>query len=162
MKVCPKCKIEKDEYMFGVCRSRRDGLQPYCKQCNIEYQNKRQADDPESFKEYQRRYYRENRDSRLRYIKGRIDERAEFLRGVKESNGCKQCGITDHRVLHFHHRDPSQKSFNIASGSSRSLSKLQQEIEKCDILCANCHAILHYKQERDGTLKVNRGAPRTF
>jgi len=116
---------------------------------------------PEEYREKNKQYYRKNRDSRLMHLKEKASERAEFINSVKESRGCKKCGITDYRVLHFHHRDPSQKSFNIGSGATRSLSNIKKEIEKCYILCANCHAILHHEEEQNGVI-VKRGRPRTF
>jgi len=97
----------------------------------------------------------------LEKMRVRRNKSLEFIKDIKETSGCKHCGITDYRVLHFHHRDPSQKSFNIGSGTTRSLSKVKKEIEKCDILCANCHAILHHEEEQNGVI-VKRGRPRTF
>lgn len=59
----------------------------------------------------------------------------------KQERGCAQCPEKDPRCLDFHHRDPSTKSFNISSGLSNKLSleTLMKEIEKCDLLCRNCH-----------------------
>lgn len=54
------------------------------------------------------------------------------------------CGITDPRVLDFHHKKGEDKLFTIASfRRAVSFSKVQVEIEKCEIVCANCHRILH-------------------
>ena len=59
--------------------------------------------------------------------------------------GCKYCGEMEPVCLDFHHRDPSMKSFTIGkhTGSKYDLSKLREEIAKCDILCRNCHAKVH-------------------
>jgi hypothetical protein len=45
-------------------------------------------------------------------------------------------------LLHFHHRDPKQKEFNVGEWirNGVSLERLKAEIAKCDALCANCHA----------------------
>ena len=53
---------------------------------------------------------------------------------------CVDCGIADIRVLHFDHRDRSQKAGPIGHfyGSRK---KLLAEIAKCDVRCANCHMI---------------------
>jgi ribosomal protein L30E len=49
--------------------------------------------------------------------------------------------------LQFHHIDPSQKDFNIGGrGSTRAWETIKAEIEKCILLCANCHAEEHYKE----------------
>jgi len=49
-------------------------------------------------------------------------------------------------VMDFDHRDPTKKSFSIAAGHALLMSraKLIAEIEKCDIVCANCHALRTY------------------
>jgi transposase-like protein len=62
---------------------------------------------------------------------------------LDEAGGaCLICGY-DRCVaaLHFHHLDPSQKSFTLAlGGNTRSLDKVRAEASKCVVLCANCHA----------------------
>ena len=46
------------------------------------------------------------------------------------------------RALQFHHRDPSQKDFQI-SGTSKAFETLKKEVDKCDLVCSNCHAEIH-------------------
>ena len=55
---------------------------------------------------------------------------------------CVICGYERHiGALHFHHLDPEQKSFSIAhAGITRSLERALEEVHKCVLLCANCHA----------------------
>lgn len=67
---------------------------------------------------------------------------------IKEEQGCIRCKIKDPRVLEFHHLDTSKKEFNIADYyySHFSFEKLNQEIAKCVIICANCHRILHAEE----------------
>lgn len=63
---------------------------------------------------------------------------------------CKKCGEKHFAALSFHHRDPSQKSHDV----SRLIQKvvnwevIKEEIDKCDLLCENCHRKLHFDQER--------------
>jgi hypothetical protein len=62
---------------------------------------------------------------------------------VQEAGGgCAICGYNRHpAALHFHHRDPSKKSFGLSrSGITRAIDKLRAEAEKCVLLCSNCHA----------------------
>ena len=57
---------------------------------------------------------------------------------------CLDCGNSDPRVLEFDHKPSETKSFDIAravSGSTRSWGKIKKEIEKCDVVCSNCHKI---------------------
>ena len=62
---------------------------------------------------------------------------------------CIVCGYNKTpRALHFHHLDPSQKDFGI-SGSTKSFEKLKPELDKCVLLCANCHSEVH-----DGLINI--------
>ena len=68
------------------------------------------------------------------------------LKAVQHLGGkCFRCGYSKYtEVLEFHHRDPSQKKFNISlKGHCRSWERVKEEIEKCDLLCVNCHRELH-------------------
>jgi hypothetical protein len=64
---------------------------------------------------------------------------------VEEFGGCCQrCGYqSDPRALVFHHIDPSTKSFTIAQRLSASLKTLRKEVQKCVLLCPNCHTEHH-------------------
>ena len=67
-----------------------------------------------------------------------------WLNEYKQQKGCHRCGITDPRVLDFHHEKGEDKLFTI-SGARRAIGsdRLKKEIEKCVVVCANCHRILH-------------------
>ena len=68
-------------------------------------------------------------------------------RAVEYKGGkCQKCGYDKCiEALEFHHRDPSQKEFTISGSYNISWNKIQQELDKCDILCANCHREEHSK-----------------
>ena len=70
------------------------------------------------------------------------------LKLIKLKGGCcEMCGYKNNlAVLTFHHRDPSQKLFNIQSRniSNYDFSKVLTEAKKCDLLCHNCHHETHY------------------
>jgi hypothetical protein len=60
---------------------------------------------------------------------------------VEEAGGC--CAICGYNRciinLGFHHVDPSQKSFALSSHTTKAHATYRQEIEKCVLVCANCH-----------------------
>ena len=60
---------------------------------------------------------------------------------VAEAGGCcAVCGYDRCMVnLHFHHVDPSTKSFALSVATGKALSKLREEAKKCVLVCANCH-----------------------
>lgn len=69
-----------------------------------------------------------------------IKKRAIEYKGGK----CQLCGYDKcDRALGFHHRDRKEKSFNISGGFSRSWDNIRKELDKCDLLCANCHCEVH-------------------
>lgn len=59
----------------------------------------------------------------------------------KVQQGCMDCGYAAHPdALQFDHVR-GEKLFNVAQGAHRSQKLLEAEIAKCDIVCANCHAV---------------------
>ena len=60
-----------------------------------------------------------------------------------KSNGCIVCGEKDPACLDFHHLH--DKSFNIGNKCrDRSVDSIKNEVDKCVVLCANCHRKLHH------------------
>ncbi len=56
---------------------------------------------------------------------------------------CEKCGYNKSiTALQFHHRDPKEKDFGIG-GKSYSIDRLKKEVDKCILVCANCHAEIH-------------------
>lgn len=64
------------------------------------------------------------------------------LAKVKLESGCMNCGYDEHpSALEFHHRNPKEKKFTVSKKLSKSMSDSETiaEIEKCVVLCSNCH-----------------------
>lgn len=75
-----------------------------------------------------------------------IDKHRAFkLKALEyKGNKCQICGYNKCiRSLTFHHIDPNEKEFGIARDTSRNWSKIQKELDKCMLLCQNCHGELH-------------------
>ena len=49
-------------------------------------------------------------------------------------------------TLHFHHVDPTTKSFGLTAGKGRSLAAYREEAKKCVLVCANCHGEIECEQ----------------
>ena len=57
---------------------------------------------------------------------------------------CSKCGYNKCvDALEFHHLNPSQKDFGIGSGSTKSWEKIKKELDKCILVCSNCHKEIH-------------------
>lgn len=78
--------------------------------------------------------------------------RKAFLDAYKADKGCDVCGESDPRCLDFHHDDPKEKSFLVSQeykkNSCRNWQLVLDEIEKCTVLCANCHRKRHDEELR--------------
>lgn len=66
------------------------------------------------------------------------------IKGIEYKGGeCISCGYKNSiYALHFHHLDPNKKEFSI-TGKSISWERIKSELDKCVLLCANCHAEVH-------------------
>lgn len=73
---------------------------------------------------------------------------------------CVDCGERDPVVLEFDHRDPKEKSFEIANGVRHGVgvSTMLAEIAKCDVRCANCHRRRTAKQWEDDEFGLSSAA----
>jgi 5-methylcytosine-specific restriction endonuclease McrA len=96
---------------------------------------------------------RQSKEARVRRRKRLLD----FCEQVKVERGCFLCGSkTD---LTFHHIDPATKSAEVKKmvRNGRTFAKTIEEINKCVVLCNDCHVELH-KQGIDGELsKIVKG-----
>ena len=129
IKTCCVCKEEKPVTDFRRDRSRLDGYQSSCKVCARSFQSKR----------YQEKYAvsRRDRDAALRA------ENGEKIRIIKQQRGCICCGESDVVCLDFHHTTSDDKEFGISSNTHRTWKYIEAEIDKCVVICANCHRKLH-------------------
>ena len=61
-----------------------------------------------------------------------------------------RCKISDVRVLDFHHVNGQNKSFTLGYfRRSVGFDRIEQEVKKCEVLCANCHRIFHDEKRRE-------------
>lgn len=85
---------------------------------------------------------------RREYIKAAVDKRRKKIKAMAvalKGGKCNICGY-DRCVaaLEFHHIDRKTKEFGIAlSGLTRSWEKTKRELEKCILICSNCHKEIH-------------------
>jgi hypothetical protein len=129
MKLCSQCNISKPLSEYHT-KDKSGVKKAYCKECA---------------KNYRKNYYQANRDKAIQYaIKSNKEKKkklATFVFEYLKTHPCVDCGETDPVVLEFDHRDTETKKANVSElvmGKS-SLTKLQEEINKCDIRCSNCH-----------------------
>jgi hypothetical protein len=66
-----------------------------------------------------------------------------WLDDYKQTRGCANCDESDPRSLVFHHTGEKRQSVSQLVSDGRQREEIEREIEKCDVLCANCHRIVH-------------------
>lgn len=68
-----------------------------------------------------------------------------WMAELKSQMCCTFCSETHPATLEFHHLDPSAKETTIANAvmNGWSVKRVQAEMAKCIVLCANCHRKLH-------------------
>ena len=120
LKKCSKCELHKDTSQFNKDASKPDGLYSSCKACVNLARRKTYGRDSQRWKERKRK----NQDYVYDYLSDRC---------------CEECGESDIIVLQFDHIEPENKVATVSDLASGSFERLIDEIDKCRILCANCH-----------------------
>lgn len=74
---------------------------------------------------------------------GRLRKKKELVE--RFGGECSECGFADClRALSFHHKDPYEKEFGLSSDNlMKAWDTVVAEAQKCELLCANCHAQHH-------------------
>jgi 5-methylcytosine-specific restriction endonuclease McrA len=93
---------------------------------------------------------------RAEYIKKAVVKRRKKLKEMAIEYGggsCQVCGYKKcSRALAFHHKKPDGKDFGLsARGLTRSWEKTKIELDKCILVCSNCHMEIH-----EGLIKLPR------
>ena len=129
MRTCTQCKRELSDDSFAWRSKAKGRRQSWCRDCHREhYQKDRVA---------RRDHYLE---SRARSKAERIAETNEYLRGYLSEHPCVDCGEDDLLVLEFDHCRGEKKG-DVSNLRLRgcSVARVKQEIELCEVVCANCH-----------------------
>lgn len=115
----------------------------------------------EILRQNSRNYYNKNKESRKvahqewlqknkEYMrtKQREDKRLRKIRAVEYLGGrCNKCGKDWHpAIFEFHHVDPTTKERDPSKMLQLSWERLTAELDKCVLLCANCHRLTHHEE----------------
>ena len=94
-------------------------------------------------KEYSKKIGREKQNEDMRRFMAKKRQQLVELKNVP----CFDCGLKFHpAAMDFDHREGEIKSFNLGRLSNWNKKTLMIEVEKCDIVCANCHRIRTYNR----------------
>lgn len=151
-KICKKCQQEKNVDEFPkrqICRSCYNE-QRKVKNLSQQQIDKQRAMNNKSYNSHKQQrikqafeYNQSHKQEHQLQQKKTRKKQQESWKEWKDTLKCEQCGENHPQCLEFHHVDPSQKDFMI-SKIRFSSQKLKKELEKCIVLCSNCHRKLHY------------------
>jgi hypothetical protein len=129
-KLCPTCKVTKPISDFNKRARSPDGYDYRCKLCQ---------------RETNKRWCSRNMQAKVDQQRQRRQDLAAKVRDYKTQSGCILCREDDGACLDLHHRDPDQKEIDPAgmSVAGWSWERMMTEIDKCVVLCANCHRKVH-------------------
>lgn len=118
MKKCKKCLEMKQIFEFPKDKSLKEGVKNYCKRCDAKRKREKSLYTKEKIKEY---------------LGGELI--------------CASCGYTYPTLtpFNFHHINPKEKEGIIAHMLDYRWEKIEEELNKCILLCANCHLIEHHE-----------------
>ena len=129
MKRCNSCGKERDEEEFNWRYKTLGMRHPTCRECQ---------------KPFRKNWY--EGDAKGRHLQN-VKERKQAVREVAReyvyqylsTHPCISCGESNPVVLEFHHRSGKDKAVSELVAGGYSIATIQAEIDKCDVLCANCH-----------------------
>lgn len=99
-----------------------------------------------------RTHYETNKQKYIDAAQARRERNRAHVRAIKEAGSCVDCGIADWRVLDFDHLPGFEKVAevcNLARDGS-SIARIDAEIAKCELRCANCHRIITAERRDSG------------
>ena len=156
---------------------RKDAIREYKRKWAARWR----SENREKHNEYVRLWSEKNREtlraqSKVRYHADVNKSREEarnwqqkkyrFVADIKLASGCVDCGFNAHaEALTFDHLPQYEKKFNIGPAiRSKNKEELLAEINKCEVRCANCHAVKtaerrkEKKPRHDGIMAIEKGA----
>lgn len=152
LKRCTKC--HKVHAISSYAAKQNNKRASWCKKCYAAYAIARRKNNPELFKQQRKESYYKNKEVELnrnklwrqnnkervkKVIRNRRIKKKKQVQAYLMNKSCMDCGERDSRLLEFDHRHGT-KHKEISDMLSCSWEKILTEINKCDVVCGNCHA----------------------
>jgi hypothetical protein len=130
--ICCRCKNEKEEEEFTFKNKKKNIRNKTCKFCFKEIRKK-------WYEKYKKRIIAKNIANKQRNIK--------WFNEYRKNLKCVKCDENHPACLEFHHIDPKKKEYSVSMliYGTYSIKTILNEINKCEVLCSNCHNKEHFK-----------------
>lgn len=105
--------------------------------------------NPEKRRECRRRWYSNNKESEKSHVKRRKKDIKLWFQEHKRNLKCIICNENHPATIDFHHNQGEKEhgiSKMVAEGYS--IERIKKEINKCEVLCSNCHRKKHFKNNK--------------
>ena len=123
-KLCSKCNQTKELTEFNKRKASPDGYQPLCRICQNNRDNAKYAQNPKDT---------------IDAVRERTLINKRLLDLIKMEAGCKDCGLKGEPGYIYDFDHLRDKNFIISRMVSHSWASILKEVEKCEIVCGNCH-----------------------
>lgn len=158
VKTCTKCNVTKLISEFHKDSRLKSGRAARCKSCTCQYKKEYYASsrgkatvkayverNKEKISAYNKQYLRKYRDAQFKNKR-----KLEFC--LYKGGRCVECGFIASEdttaAFDFHHINPDEKEYTPSDMLMLKKKKVFEELDKCILLCSNCHRILHHRQYR--------------
>ena len=127
-RICSQCQEPKDIEDFPLRNQFTQRRQSYCNECRSKMG---------------KNWYENNKDYQKANAKKHMTEyretAKEYVFNYLLTHPCVECGESNPVVLEFHHLSGKDKAIAELTHAGVSIAKIQEELAKCQVLCANCH-----------------------
>jgi hypothetical protein len=132
MRICNVCKEEKEDDNFLFRNKEKGTKHSACSLC---------------YKDIRKRSYEKNKKYYIDKSKRYEKDIRDWYHEIKSSLKCQECGFSHPAALDFHHIGKKESEVsNIIKSCNK--DRILEEIEKCIVLCSNCHRIHHFNERR--------------
>ena len=142
-----RCALCGDNRPLDAFHRMGNGRQRYCKPCR---------------REWDAAYWQRRRDFRISQQRDRRRELREWVSGIKSSTPCSDCDRFFHFAAMTYDHLPGQEKrgdiSNLIAGGYKSV--LVTEMAKCEVVCANCHAIRTFRRREEARARATDESPR--
>lgn len=146
---CSTCKLTLPKGEFSLRSTITGKRSSVCKKCHAIYRKKHYSTHAAKYKKQAIDWNKAN-DKKRKSIASKSaakTSRAAWQLAVDYKGGkCQDCGgVFPNCCYDFHHLDPAQKDYHIAQLlNARGFEASKEELDKCVLLCSNCHRIRHH------------------
>lgn len=142
LKYCSSCNNNLPIENFSRDKNRKDNKYPYCYSCSREKNRANYWKYKDKRDKQNRKYYQNNSEVRKK-VKERVERKKQInklkLLQYLELHPCIDCGESDPIVLEFDHIRDKYIEISKMITNNYNWEKIEKEISKCEVRCANCH-----------------------